>query len=111
MSNMQKSKSQPKGFGVAMATNMFGHLRPEVKSALYNFIQFPNRDNWDEIYSIVISNTGKTRTVWQAVIALDPTFNVRVYTDAEENRVWPKVPTAELVSRAILNANVIITLN
>lgn len=106
-----KTKTPTLGMGVAMATNMFGHLRPELKSAIYNFLQFPTHDNWNEIYCIMISNNGKTETVWQAVIALDSSFKFSVPIDDEDNVHWRKVPSAELVSRAILNANITINLN
>lgn len=85
---------------IEFASNYIGFLPSYLKSALYNYLEFPNHDNWDDIYSYVIS-TGKTATVWQAVIAVDPTFPTRISKDSEDCARWDRIPSAELVSKAI----------
>lgn len=92
-----------KTLSIEFITNMFGFLPNHLKSALYEYMEFPNQDNWNEIYSYVISSEGKMRTVWQAVIEIDPTFKFSVPMDDEDNVRWPKIPSPELVSQAINN--------
>lgn len=90
-----------KTLSIEFTTNMFGFLPGYLKSALYEYLEFPNQDNWNEIYSYIISSTGKTTTVWQAVIAIDPSFRYSVPLDKGDVTIWPKLPTSELVAKAI----------
>ncbi len=85
---------------IEFAVSYIGFLPSHLKSALYNYLEFPNQDNWNDIYSYVIS-MGKTSTVWQAVLSIDPTFPDRVLRDSEECERWERIPTPELVSKAI----------
>lgn len=85
---------------IEFATNYIGFLPSYLKSALYNYLEFPNHDNWNDIYSYVIS-TGKTATVWQAVIAVDSSFPTTISKDSEDYARWDMIPSPETVSKAI----------
>ena len=87
---------------IELSRNMFGFLRPYIKSALYNYIEFPSQDNWNEIYSLCIA-TGKITTVWQAVLDVDPTFQNRLTAGAheEDNVRWDRIPEPEVVLLAL----------
>lgn len=100
--------------GIEFTTNMFGFLPSYLKSALYEYIQFPNQDNWNEIYGVVITGKGKMTTVWQAVIEVDASYNVRLHTNVSGDNEWPKIPSSELLIKAINNvvfSNVNVCLN
>lgn len=88
---------------IEFTTNYVGFLPSFMKSALYNYMAFPNVDNWNDIYCTVIS-TGEIATVWQAVIAVDPTFPQIIECDSDDNTRWSRIPEPELVSRAIAHA-------
>ena len=88
------------------ATNYFGPLRPGVKKAIIQFLDKPSAKAWDRIASIVIRYGRNPSTVWQAVIATDPTFpratnSVPPGERPDPARQWPRVPDAVLVARAI----------
>jgi len=81
--------------------NMLGPLSPWLRSALYNYVYFPNHNNWEEIYSILISNK---HTVWQAVLAVDPTFPNSISMNSDGETRWSRIPSSELLIKAISNA-------
>jgi len=87
---------------IEFAKNYVGLLPSHIKSALYNYVEFPTQDNWNDIYSTVIS-TGKTSTVWQAVLAYDPSFPDRIPVTAidPDNVRWPRIPSPEVFAKAI----------
>ncbi len=77
------------------ATNIFGPLDSDIKTRITTFLDAPTEENWNNVFSILIR---PTRTVWQAVIAADPTF------PREKRNHWTRVPDAMLVARAIRQA-------
>jgi len=87
---------------IEFTTNMFGFLPAYIKSALYNYLEFPTHDHWEEIYSCHIAN-GKVSTVWQAVLAVDPTFPQTIPMDSQGNVRWPRIPSPALLQKAIAN--------
>lgn len=86
---------------IEFTRNYVGMLPEWLKSALYNYLEFPNQENWNEIYSYVIHPKGKTTTVWQAVLDIDPTFPQNVSKDSSDNARWERIPSPELVQKAI----------
>lgn len=55
------------------ATNMFGALRPEVRARLLHLIAEPSVEAWDDAHTIIVNaQIGLGRTLWQAVIRVDP---------------------------------------
>lgn len=92
------------------ATNDFGTLSDDVRERIFRYLNDPTAENWSNIYSIIINSggslTGKPpRTVWQAVVALDPSFKdislpgSKASTPHEQR--WQKWPDPLLVARAI----------
>lgn len=92
-----------KAVAIEFTTNMFGTLPDYIKSSLYNYIEFPTQDHWNEIYSCVISNKGRISTVWQAVVAIDVRYGVSPNSDCEDNVQWPNLPPPEVLIQAINN--------
>src|SRR5258706_10423001 len=92
-----------KTLSIEFTSNMFGFLPELLKSALYEYLEFAAQDNWNEIYSCVISNIGKTQTLWQAVLAVDPSFASSVSGDELDNVRWSRIPSPVLVAKAINN--------
>lgn len=90
------------------ATNLLGPLGPDVKARLQAFFDKPCEETWDDIHGILVR---PMRTVWQAVIAEDPTFPktgpVEFAARDSEGRhqsAWERIPDAMLVARAIKKA-------
>lgn len=93
------------------AQNDFGPLKEEVRKRLFRYFDDPSAKNWSDIHGIIINARGGPRsgprTVWQAVIAVDPSFRdiglpLPSGTDVvpHEQR-WKKWPDALLAARAI----------
>lgn len=89
-----------KTIALNFATNIFGKLSPDVKKRLQDVIDNPNQETWDDAYCIIINASGRTTTLWQAVIAIDPDFVRRKPLDAP----WPKIPSSETIVKAIRSA-------
>ena len=80
------------------ATNLFGkNLSPNIKQRLESVIENPNQDTWEDAHSIVINGAGRTYTLWQAVLLIDPEFVCSKPLDAP----WPKIPSSETIVKAI----------
>jgi hypothetical protein len=59
---------------VAQARNIFGAVGPEVRARLMALITDPSCATWDDAQSIVLNpDVGLGRTLWQAMIRVDPT--------------------------------------
>jgi hypothetical protein len=86
-----------------MARNVFGKLRPDLKTRLRAAFYQPTEETWDNAYSIIIGANGWT-TLWQAVIAVDPTFPRSGPAHDSRGRLvsrWAKVPSQETLVRAL----------
>lgn len=94
------------------ATNCFGKVGPAVQERIQVFIDRPGYETWDAIYGIILtptkrcncSNRKGCNTVWQAVIAIDPTFPRSGSSGATAAQRWRKFPDAMTVARAIKHA-------
>lgn len=97
------------------ATNDFGKLGPEIRARLLAFIAAPSVELWDDIASIIVGGFSRCghkpscRTVWQAVIAVDPSFPRACNPEPSGRRLpaakrWPRFPDAVTVARAIKHA-------
>lgn len=79
------------------ATNMFGHIKPEIKKRLERVVNKPNQKNWEDAYSIIINSKGRMLTLWQAVLVVDP-----FYTRSKPyDKPWDSIPTQETLKKAI----------
>lgn len=92
-------------------SNMFGPLDPQVRGRLQRFLAEPSVKTWDDVYTIVINpNSMRHGTVWQAVLAVDPTFPRQAKSAPIGKKITPKqrwggrFPDAITVGRAIKNA-------
>lgn len=88
------------------STNLFGKLSPEVEGRVQAFMDNPSFETWDDIHGIIISAT-RMRTVWQAVIAVDPSYNNIALSYSSSGKYppaskrWSRFPDAMTVARAI----------
>lgn len=82
------------------ATNFAGRpISAQHRAAIGRFLLEPTERNWDAIYSIIIAPSMRRGTIWQAVLAIDPTFPTIM-----PGPNWLRVPDAMLVARAIREA-------
>ena len=80
------------------ATNLFGkNLSPDIKQRLEAVIENPNQDTWEDAHSIIINGAGRTSTLWQAVLFVDPQFIRSKPFDAP----WTQIPSSETIMKAI----------
>lgn len=88
-----------------LARNMFGKLRPEYRTRLRAVLYHPTEETWDEAYSIILNPyVGMGLTLWQAVIAVDPSFpRVGPREDVRGRRVerWRRIPSQALLLAAL----------
>lgn len=80
-----------------LASNLFGRLNPELRGRLRRVVDNPCHDTWDDAHGIVLNRHSWT-TLWQAVLKVDPTFPSVGPVDGEK---WPKVPSREVLVRAL----------
>lgn len=86
--------------------NVFGALKPDIRKRLRKLIDKPTTRTWDDAYSIII-NGGAMRTLWQAVIAVDPTFprtGPRTDKHGTVLQGWARVPDHDTIIKALLLA-------
>lgn len=87
-------------------TNLFGYLSEDCEQRLKAVLENPTLETWDDAHCIIIVGTPLI-TLWQAVIAVDPTFpRVGPREDFEGNRLttWNRVPDQLTLYRAIRHA-------
>lgn len=84
---------------IQFATCMFGAISDESKKLILKYLEKPTQARWDKIYSLIIDGRGKMRTVWQAVVEIDPSFPQRIPADGR-NR-WPEIPSRETLIKAL----------
>jgi hypothetical protein len=93
------------------ATNYFGTVSAEIQRRVSAFMDAPGYDTWDDIYAIILAPAKKCdcrgrgcTTVWQAVIAVEPTFPRSGKSGRTARERWAKYPDAMTVARAIKHA-------
>lgn len=88
------------------ATNLHGGLGLVARQRLYRCVEAPSVEAWEDAHAVIL-NRRTWRTLWQAVLAVDPTFpTTGRATDAHGAVVadWPRIPEPELVLDAIAHA-------
>lgn len=92
---------------LSKARTMFGPIKAEYAEAISEYLQNPTFEGWDKIHSMVIRWDGRTNTVWQAVIAVDPRYaDIAVaYSNGKRPKPpsmrWVRIPDAITTARAI----------
>lgn len=83
-------------------SNLYGALGPDIRRRLQQLLANPAR-YWDRDHGIILR--GDTLlTVWQAVLAVDPTFpRVGPSSDQRGRRIenWRRLPDQVLIARAL----------
>lgn len=87
---------------LTLATNMFGPLDSGTIARLAAVIDNPTQETWEDTHGIILNGFGML-TLWQAVIAVDPSFprTGPAYTADDEPGEWQHVPSAEVIRQAI----------
>lgn len=81
-------------------TNIFGPLKPELRARLKAVLDDP-ASNWEDAYCIIVNGS---KTLWQYVIAVDPTFpKTGPVTDAKGRTVksWDRYPDQLTIAKAL----------
>lgn len=78
-----------------LAFNMFGKLDRKTRRRLRAVAMNPCQQTWDDAHCIILGH-GFT-TLWQAVLAVDPTFTRSKPLDEP----WPLIPSQQIIVRAI----------
>ena len=87
-------------------TNMFGPLGPDIQRRLRQVLANP-RKYWDRDHGIILraqDGFGFGLTLWQAILAVDPTFpRSGPRSDREGRKIedWRRYPDSVLIGRAL----------
>jgi len=84
---------------LAECKNVFGGLKGDVQKRLLAVLNNPCQTTWDAAHTIIITGVRMT-SLWQAVLAIDPTFPRSKGLDEP----WPVVPDPFTLCRAIKQA-------
>ena len=93
---------------IDLCKNMRGDLSPDLKKEIKKYIVTPSVEQWDKVAHIIVDPSGVT-TLWNAVIAVDPSFPTRGRVTDHEGRLlkdWERIPEPILVLRAIKNLRI-----
>lgn len=97
------SLHQPKPVNIdlelEMARNFLeGRLTPDIRRRLQAVVNNPTQETWSNAHSIIINPHGRVSTLWQAVMAVDPTFP---NAGPRRGELWERIPSQDLLVRAI----------
>lgn len=87
--------------------NAFGRLQEPERERLQAVLDNPCEKTWDNAFSIILS-WERNYTLWQAVIAVDPTFprtGPRTGPRGRKLESWSRVPNRDTLLRAMLFAS------
>lgn len=84
---------------LADCRNVFGGLKGDVRKRLLAVLNNPCQKSWDDAHTIIITGTRMT-SLWQAVLAVDPTFTRSKPCDEP----WPSIPDQFTLCRATKTA-------
>lgn len=76
-------------------SNMSGRLEGEARDSLIAVLANPTQETWSEAFRLIISNE-RLLTLWQAVVAVDPTFQKSLVDD-----YWDRIPDYDTISSAL----------
>jgi hypothetical protein len=103
---MSKKRSDEIEYELGIATNFMGEqLNEDAKKRIRRVVNNPTIKNWNNAFSIILNSAYLSEcTLWQAVIAIDPSFpQVGKQTDQRGRvlRGWEYAPDAEILIAAI----------
>jgi hypothetical protein len=78
-------------------TNLRGHLTGEARDRLVAVLANPTQETWGNANTLIVSEE-RNLTLWQAVIAVDPTFPK---VGPRNRGPWERVPDYDTIARAI----------
>jgi hypothetical protein len=82
---------------------MLGRLSPAIRKRLEHVVKNPTIKTWDDAHTIIIGSDG-WMTLWQAVIAVDPTFPRSGRVTELGGKVvkeWERIPSQKLLIQAL----------
>lgn len=86
-----------------LASSMLGSLTPDARRRVLELHARPSRRTWDAAYSIILHGPSML-TLWQAVLAVDPSFPRTGKCTDTRGRIlqdWPAVPSSAVIRRAV----------
>jgi len=78
---------------------MLGTAKPDIQQKLQAVIDNPCQETWEEAHCIILSNKGRMKTLWKAVIQIDPMMPLGKHADAP----WDYIPSSTTIKQAIKN--------
>ena len=85
-----------------LASNMFGHLGEDVRARLWAVVDNPTEATWDDAHGIILNrDVGLGLTLWQAVIAVDPTYPKSGRMDDDLITRFDRIPSQHTLLQAI----------
>ena len=88
---------------INFCTNLFGTVKPDIVKRLQAVIDNPNQETWDDAHCLIISSK-RFKTLWQAVLEVDPTFQRSSGYDMDTHTTkWQSIPSSETIVKAIQN--------
>ena len=85
---------------------MFGQINSQIQRKIKNYLKNPCFETWDNIHCIVI-NSKDMKTIWNAVIDIDPCFPRKGRKKDEEGNTiteWERIPEPFILLQAIRKA-------
>ncbi len=89
-----------KTIALEFATNLSGNISPEIKARLQAVINNPCEATWEDTYSLIINGSGKSMTLWQAVLIVRPDFT----QSKSSGSLWKVIPSSADIVSAINEA-------
>jgi len=86
-----------------MARNVFGKLKAREKARLRAVLYQPNEETWSDAHGIIVG-ADRWTTLWQAVLAVDPTFpKTGPVTTSRGGTVkrWARIPSQQTLIAAL----------
>lgn len=86
------------------ATNFCGPVDEKIRARIRSYLASPTEDGWSDIAGVIITPSLCCGSLWQWVMAVDPTFpNTGPVTNSQRGLVrgWARIPDAVLLARAI----------
>lgn len=86
---------------------MFGKIDNKIKKRILQYFKTPDYETWEDIHCIILIGIGTMLTVWQAVIAINPSFPKTGRCVTLEGKIvedWDRIPTKKELAEAIFYA-------